>query len=458
MKKYLFLSALIGLVCNVYAQTVNPEAKFSPQQLKTDLAFLKQQIFDAHAYPYTELSQAQYEKLFAGIDASLTDSATATSFYKLVKPTVAYLSDEHAGISLDSKLQTRVYQTQAVFLPISLAKRGNNYIVGELLASNTGLQKGEVITQIDGTPVTKLLQQCASYTTGFKNQRGQKALLQFGYLYTWFAGTPAESYTITTDNGNKVVKGIGIQPWVNFITLKVGLAEHYEQMIAYTRYNNAGYIDTRSFDIKSDAQFDSLRSVVANIFKQVKSDGVKYLFIDVSKNGGGNSEVGDLLIDYFYNKPYRTYQCNWKRSDEYLAKIKSWGIRDDNYAAKPIGTIIHSDAGTRVPDNTWPNRFNGKVYLIVGDGTFSSAIMFATVVKDNNLATLVGQVPQNGHPNHFGEMYDAKLPNTKIDIRFGVKEWIRPAGKSKENILYPDIPVNLERANSPQAVIGQVIK
>src|ERR1700761_7020210 len=131
MKKNLLLSVLICFACNVYGQTVNGDTKFSSQQLKADLAYLKQQIFDAHAYPYTELSQARYEKVFSDIDLKLTDSATATSFYKLIKPTVAYLSDEHAGISLSRKLQTKEYQTQPIFLPFSLAKKGNTYIVDD---------------------------------------------------------------------------------------------------------------------------------------------------------------------------------------------------------------------------------------------------------------------------------------------------------------------------------------
>jgi hypothetical protein len=36
-------------------------------------------------------------------------------------------------------------------------------------------------------------------------------------------------------------------------------------------------------------------------------------------------------------------------------------------------------------------------------------------------------------------MYSAKLPHTGLAIRFGVKEWIRPAGKTADNILQPDI-------------------
>ena len=65
---------------------------------------------------------------------------------------------------------------------------------------------------------------------------------------------------------------------------------------------------------------------------------------------------------------------------------------------------------------------------MVGNNTFSSAIMVATIVKDNHIATLIGQEPANGHPDHFGEMYGSSTPNAKLKLQFGVKEW--PVGSA----------------------------
>lgn len=122
--------------------------------------------------------------------------------------------------------------------------------------------------------------------------------------------------------------------------------------------------------------------------------------------------------------------------------LKSWGGEPgDQYTNTAEGDVLHFSSDT-IDAAANPYRFKGKVFVIVGNGTFSSAIMFATIVKDNHIATLAGEVPANGHPNHFGEMYNSKLPNTKIDLRFGVKEWIRPSGEKTDNKLYPDILVN----------------
>lgn len=215
-----------------------------------------------------------------------------------------------------------------------------------------------------------------------------------------------------------------------------------QERISYQQYGKTGYINACSFDVKNDREFtlDAIFKKIDSIFKLIQDAGIQKLVIDVSNNEGGNSAVGGYLIASFYKKPYKNYQCNWKRSAEYQKLYESWGIKNELYANTPIGNIIHFDASTTTPQEVlYP--FNGKVTVVVGQHTFSSAILFATLIKDNKIAPIIGQIPTNGHPNHFGEMYNTKLPNTRIELRFGVKEWIRPAGKGKgqDNQLVPDV-------------------
>lgn len=214
------------------------------------------------------------------------------------------------------------------------------------------------------------------------------------------------------------------------------------ERISYQPYGKTGYINACSFDVKNTGEFtfDAISGKIDSIFKQIHTAGIQQLVIDVSNNEGGNSAVGAYLISCFYKKPYKNYQCNWKRSAEYQQLYESWGFKNELYANTPIGNIIHFDAGISTPQEV-PYPFKGKVTIVVGAHTFSSAILFATLIKDNKIAPIIGQVPTNGHPNHFGEMYNTKLPNTRIALRFGVKEWIRPAGKGREtdNQLVPDV-------------------
>lgn len=219
-------------------------------------------------------------------------------------------------------------------------------------------------------------------------------------------------------------------------------ADSVETNITYHRYGNTGYIFTRSFGTRGNRDLLVYERCIDSIFALIRKDGVKRLLIDVSRNDGGASAVGNMLINCIYRKPYRSYSMNWKRSDEYLAKLTSWGVQDEAYQKVAPGEVLHTPSRVVTPDET-SYRFTGKVIVLIGPQTFSSAIMFATLVQDNKIAPLAGESPADGHPTHFGEMYSVVLPHTGLELRFGVKEWVRPAGYGAVNKLVPDFPRKL---------------
>jgi len=448
MKLYLILLALILITQSSISQTL-----LSPSQQKEDIEFIKKQIFDAHADPFTEITKQQYTQVFDSTEQKINGPVDVTAFLKLIKPTISWLSDEHAGFDLDTAKFSPEFKNGNIFPPLTLKKQGNAFVVDRLLTPTDGLKPGDTISQVNNEPIARLIERCTHYSTGFPGQRYQTALAQFGYLYAWATDSATQHFSISNGrNKGVIINGTNFKTWFKYRISHAGFTQNCPQMISYTRYGDAGYINSCSFSTHSDKEADSLRKVIGKLFAQAKKDQIKYLFIDVSKNSGGNSEVGDMLINDFYAKPYLGYQCNWRRSDEYLKLIRSWGMNDSSYASKSPGSIIHWDAQQNTPSADNPNRFNGKVYVIVGNGTFSSAMMFATIIKDNHIATLIGQTPENGHPDHFGEVYNTTLPNSGIGIRFGVKEWIRPAGKIADNNLRPDIIID------PNESIEEMIK
>ncbi len=441
IKRTALLSVAFFAFYTCPAQSISADRKFAPDSLREDLVFLKTQIFNAHANPFTELSKEKYIQLFHSLESRLTDSLTITDFFKLVKPVVSYLADEHAEIFLPKALTG--FQQASVFLPFNLRREKQRYLIDTVLSGPVSVTKGMAVKAVNNIPVEQLLSSCATYVPGPPERRKQKALLQFGYLYA--LATPlAHTFAVTLqDNRVLTVQGVAISTWQQYLDITNGKPGPCANKISYTKFGETGYVNTCSFDTRSDSDFQLYAKAIDSIFSLVQRDEVKRLLIDVSQNSGGNSAVGSLLIDKFYARPYRSYSVNWKRSDEYLRLIKSWGFEDKNYEQLEPGTVLHGNA-----DTTWPsgsiNRFKGKVFVLIGNATFSSAIMFATIIKDNAIAPLVGQTPGNGHPSHFGEMFFAQLPHTRLGVRFGVKEWIRPAGKAAGNMLTPDIVANPE--------------
>ena len=444
MKRLIFILLLnIAITFGNYAQTPVNDPQFSAAQLKTDLAYLQQQLYTVHAYPYTELNKAQYDQLFNKIQSKITDSLTATAFLKLIKPAIAFLCDEHAQAYLPIKSLWESYQHEEVFLPITLSKQGNVYRIEKVLSPQSNLKTGDIIIRVDGIPVDTLLNRCALFVSGYPDQRMGKALKQFGYLYSWTLPGVQHNYVVEKAGGKRVnIAGVTIKTWQDELNKQTGWESGCDEKIAYQKISDVGYINACSFNI-SPKQLDSIQKKIDLIFDQIQQDKPEYLFIDISKNSGGQSVVGQMLMAGFNDKPFRSFSSNFKRSQAYIDLIRSWKMEpDDYYKNAPEGKVFHFDADTTFPQPK-ANRYKGKVFIIVGNGTFSSAMMMATWIKDNHLATIAGETPTNGHPNGFGELYNTKLPNTKINILFGVKQWIRPSGDLNNNLLIPDVQISL---------------
>jgi hypothetical protein len=82
----------------------------------------------------------------------------------------------------------------------------------------------------------------------------------------------------------------------------------------------------------------------------------------------------------------------------------------------------------------------GRVYVLIGPMTFSSAILNAEDLRGSVHATLVGE-PTGGSPNGYGEVRTFTLPNSKLVVRYTTKYF----SLGKSNSLKPDLaaPRNL---------------
>jgi Peptidase family S41 len=450
IKKKLILYCLALSIQIARGQNMDGSRIFSIEELKEDLNFIQKEIFEAHANPWVEISQQQYEALFDSIESKITKPMNIFQFRLLIRPVLAHLSDEHAAISLPKGDYNSLATPQD--FPFSLYQKEGKYFVKDIAGENQPIKKESEITHIEGIPVAQIISTLSTYNTGFPDQRISKAMNLIGTQYS-FAFPEKYQYSITLVNGENIsVKGVHYSDWRKIQREKESNSQPCLPLITYRKIESTGYINACSFGVRSDKDYKDYELAVDSIFDIIKRDKIENLIIDVSQNSGGNSGLGDAIIAHIYDKSYKDYQCNWKRSDQYLRLIQSWGSNNADYENRKPGEIIHYDAAIVKPPR-FKNTFKGKVYIMVGPSTFSSAIMFATIIKDNKIATIVGETPADGHPTHFGEMYSSHTPHTNLELRFGVKEWIRPSGKKENNELIPDIHI----ANMGCLSIGEII-
>lgn len=81
----------------------------------------------------------------------------------------------------------------------------------------------------------------------------------------------------------------------------------------------------------------------------------------------------------------------------------------------------------------------GKLFVLIGRGTFSSGLWAAQDLKTRAKGVLVGE-PTGGKPNSFGEVRSFDLPNSGLTVYYSTKLWKRDPTADPRSLM-PDVPV-----------------
>jgi len=86
----------------------------------------------------------------------------------------------------------------------------------------------------------------------------------------------------------------------------------------------------------------------------------------------------------------------------------------------------------------------GSLFVVVGRGTFSSAVLNTLEFKNGTQAIFVGE-PTSGKPNHFGEFQEFTLPNSRLQVGYSTKYFAY--SKDDTPSFTPDVLVELASAD-----------
>jgi hypothetical protein len=122
------------------------------------------------------------------------------------------------------------------------------------------------------------------------------------------------------------------------------------------------------------------------------------------------------------------------RVERFVLDLRNNGGGDSSVAAPLI---------TRLESHETLNR-HGRLYVIIGRGTFSSAAMNAIGLRRQTEAILVGE-PTAQKPNHFGEVRSFRLPHSGLKVEYSTEYFQLVDGDPPS--LMPDIRVAMTFAH-----------
>ncbi|MBI9066193.1 MAG: hypothetical protein JEZ09_02800 [Salinivirgaceae bacterium] len=202
----------------------------------------------------------------------------------------------------------------------------------------------------------------------------------------------------------------------------------------------------------------SFSEFCSKMFNEIDKNGVENLIIDLRSNKGGTSILGYQLLDYLtdidnikdYSEALVLSELLKNTHPDYFNRV----VKEEKLILNLLPQIVTSDNSNGINDylrekesayyQAKPSKkFKGKVYVLVGNKTFSSAAMIAVLFADNNLATIVGN-PMGMGASHKGEVLNFKLSNTDVKGTLSCKRFTRP----DITILSTELTIDVKLTNS----------
>jgi C-terminal processing protease CtpA/Prc len=308
----------------------------------------------------------------------------------------------------------------------------------DYMSGEEKLFAGQVIQQINGVSAIQLLNEMQRYVGGESLRLRKQVVARRFPILLWAV------YGFINDFDLKVSDTrFKLHTNKDWQSDKPALADHY-----YKKLNkDTGFLYLSHFDV-SPEKFEKF---VDKTFVEIKNDKVTNLIVDIRYNPGGNTDTVSYLSSYLSNKTFRVASSVKERLNE-----DNRGVF--NYKGD-VGEIIQQSWDETVQPIDSKNRFDGDVYVLVGSVSYSAAIVFATTLQDNNIATLVGEVT-GGYANQSAQGNLFNLPNSQLRAYITTRLIVRPNGNESLGHVVPDYIVEETQAsikNGQDVMIEKVL-
>ena len=214
----------------------------------------------------------------------------------------------------------------------------------------------------------------------------------------------------------------------------------FNAMIDQMSYRIGCQLMNKEVDIHILHSLPNFEDFLNEMYVDIEKKQIRTLVIDMRNNGGGNSLLGDILLESLLpdNANFKSYQ-SFVRISKFLKDSSFYysSVKTDSNQLTNIETLPKIKKWEE--REKLGQRFNGKVYFIQGQNTFSSANYLLTTIKDNHLFPIIGSNTSQ-KPTCFGDVITVLLPFTQTKACISHSYFQRPCPDlDNENTLHPDI-------------------
>lgn len=438
------LLAALGTCCTAPLHAATAD-RYTPQQLRADIDALQAGIAATHPQPSHSVDPTQLQRALDGLRQRIRGDLDRDGAWREFSTLNPLLADGHLFVGYSNWRDETLHHLEAggALFPFEVAVDidGTVRIAADLGGSPSALA-GRRIESINGFPATAVAKELLARVHG-DSPRFRAALLskRWWFFYWKVYGDKATfDLVLQKPSATRLRRAASTaQPAI------LGGEDIFDHQFSIELLpDNAALMTIRTFSWPEQKEFSDFTQ---RSFEQMKEAGTRTLIIDVRENGGGDDAMWlQGLLPYFADKPYR-----W--ASRYTKKV----VRPDASKGERLGDVLSGVVDSwEQPQLDNPLRFRGRIYVLVGAATYSSAALFANTMQDFGFAVIAGE-GACVRSTQSGGVQKIDLPNTGLALWSPRFVLTRPSGHDEPEWLTPDVPIK-DDPLKPQAMVDAVLQ
>lgn len=430
----------------------------SPSEYYSDLDEMVNTLEEVHPNLYHSITKEEFNKEVSEIKRKINKPISDHEFTKLVNPLFSKVNDGHTWLGMSNYISDGCYKESMPVFPFEIDIVEDRFFVRKSFVDEIEIPNKSEILSINGKSP------CVIINDFIDSYSGEHELYEKNVLSSSFSQNYAnlydfdDSYEIEYIEYNNVKIKKEIVRGVSFTEIN-----GYNSIVEsnYGTYNykyiedlSAGYIDIRAF-----SNMLEFRAFIDGVLDDMESKKAQNMIIDLRENSGGNMMLGTYFLCTLTDESFRIVgsdiqNISPKVLDSMEKNFKNWGYETSRTNNNEVLEIAGNGAEFSIAlgrhesfdieekrEYDVSKKFNGKIYVLVGPKTYSSAVMFASVIKDYNIASIIGQ-ETGGMAGGYTNNTFFELSESKIGYSVSHEYFTRPNNDKTIGGVIPDYEVD----------------